>query len=440
MSARTKRIVVTAALALLVIGYALLLWRGPWWIDGSHLREQNLQPADGVVITGFRTTLVALGAGAVAALGLWYTHRNHELSQSQFEQTKEQFTLAQRQFEHTQDQFQHTQAKDREEAQLSREGQVTERYVEAIKLLGSENATERLGGIYSLERIMRDSEKDHATTVEVLAAFTRSAASPLKPARPAFQLPAARPLPRESKESNNKGVTVVDFPAPLAEDIQAAITVLGRRPARMEEPSINLHVDENIEGFVRGAKLARATLRDGRFNGAHLKYANLESADLTRAKFKEANLSGAKMRRARLRMADLRKANLSGADLKGANLRGADLTGADLSGADLAGADLLGAKLAGAEFFFADLEETNFAKKETRWSDPSDERIEDAALAQAEGITVKHLEHAFIYGTTKLPHGLANEPAIQANIEKTEARRASTPETPKGSQRADAAE
>ncbi|MEU1406811.1 hypothetical protein ABZ471_31455 [Streptomyces sp. NPDC005728] len=77
MNPKTKRIVLAVTLVVVVIGYALLLWRGPWWIDGAHLRTKNLQPADGVVITGFRTMLVALGAGAVAALGLHYTHRSH---------------------------------------------------------------------------------------------------------------------------------------------------------------------------------------------------------------------------------------------------------------------------------------------------------------------------------------------------------------------------
>ncbi len=62
-----KRIAVGVIIALVIVGYALLLWRGPWWIDGAHLRTRNLQPADGVVITGVRTALVALGAGAVAA-------------------------------------------------------------------------------------------------------------------------------------------------------------------------------------------------------------------------------------------------------------------------------------------------------------------------------------------------------------------------------------
>lgn len=124
-------------------GYGLLLWKGPWWFDGSPIRSGNLQPADGVVITGLRTTLVALGAAVVAGSGPMYTHLS----------------------------LQHARAKDLGEAVLARESHVTGRYAEAIELLGSDKATEHLGSICALERIMKDSEKDHWTVVEALASF-----------------------------------------------------------------------------------------------------------------------------------------------------------------------------------------------------------------------------------------------------------------------------
>jgi hypothetical protein len=45
---------------------------------------------------------------------------------------------------------------------LSREGQVTDRYTKAVKQLGDKKVDVRLGGIYALERIARDSPKrDH---------------------------------------------------------------------------------------------------------------------------------------------------------------------------------------------------------------------------------------------------------------------------------------
>ncbi|KUL43773.1 hypothetical protein [Streptomyces regalis] len=91
---------------------------------------------------------------------------------------------------------------------LSREGQVTDRYATAIGQLASDKGDERMGGIYGLERIMADSPRDHYTIVEVLAAFVREHA----------QTPAAP--------------DAVDARAPA--DVQAALTVLGRRPQRPE--------------------------------------------------------------------------------------------------------------------------------------------------------------------------------------------------------------
>ena len=44
---------------------------------------------------------------------------------------------------------------------LSREGQVTDRYTKAIEQLGSDKLDVRIGGIYALERVARDSARDH---------------------------------------------------------------------------------------------------------------------------------------------------------------------------------------------------------------------------------------------------------------------------------------
>ncbi|MFF9238399.1 pentapeptide repeat-containing protein [Streptomyces sp. NPDC014776] len=269
MKQKTKRIVGSAVLALAVVVYALLLWRGPWWIDGAHLRTRDLQPADGVVITGFRTMLVALGAGAVAALGLYYTHKSHKQTEALFE---------------------HTRAKDREQADLTREGQVTDRYVEAIKLLstpGEDGMMARLGGIYSLERIMRDSDKDLDTAIQVLAAFVRKYA-------PAPETETDGPSVYESDEDDL-------YMARPKEDVQAALTVLMRRR----------------DGEERQLDLPFTDLRCADMAGGHLMYANLVGSRLDRA-------------------------DLRGATLAYAKLAGADLTDADLAGADLRNADLVG--------------------------------------------------------------------------------------------------
>ncbi|MFJ9656179.1 pentapeptide repeat-containing protein [Streptomyces microflavus] len=252
-----------AAVIVVVIVFGLLLWKGPWWFDGAHLRTKDLEPADGVVITGFRTALVAVAVALTAAVGLGYTHRNHQA---------------------TLDQLEHTRAKDREQAELTRESQYTALYVDAIKLLATRDSpdgsglTERLGGVYALERVMRDSAKDQAMVVQILAAFVRQRAA------------------REEPDDEAISSQIHGVPKP-ADDVQAALTVLGRRPVRDQgEGRIDLSFTQ----------LSRADLMLGRFDFAIFKGANLYQAYLAGTKLRKADLEGADLRGARLTFADLR--------------------------------------------------------------------------------------------------------------------------------------
>lgn len=53
---------------------------------------------------------------------------------------------------------------------------VTDRYTKSIEQLGSDKLDVRIGGVYALERIARDSSRDHPTVMEVLSAFIREQA------------------------------------------------------------------------------------------------------------------------------------------------------------------------------------------------------------------------------------------------------------------------
>jgi hypothetical protein len=58
--------------------------------------------------------------------------------------------------------------------QIVQEGQITERFTRAIEQLGNDQMEVRLGGIYALERIARDSARDHWPIMEILAAYLRT--------------------------------------------------------------------------------------------------------------------------------------------------------------------------------------------------------------------------------------------------------------------------
>lgn len=171
-----------------------------------------------------------------------------------------------------------TQAASERAAYFSAQSGETLRYANAMALLGHDMLEVRLGGIYALERLARESQADHGPIVEVLGAFVRSRAS------------------------WNEGDAAPQRPAA---DVQAVLSVLGRRTVAFD-PSQG-HVD------LHGTSLARA----------YLPFANLAGAFLY-----EANLEGAVLQNADLRGAWAWRARLNGAVLDGAQLQGADLTGA----------------------------------------------------------------------------------------------------------------
>ena len=86
---------------------------------------------------------------------------------------------------------------------VSQEKHKTDLFTKAIDQLGNDKQIEvRLGGIYALERIARDSEKDHGPIMEVLTAFVRLHAPwPPKKAAEAKEQPAesGQPVPGEKK-------------------------------------------------------------------------------------------------------------------------------------------------------------------------------------------------------------------------------------------------
>jgi uncharacterized protein YjbI with pentapeptide repeats len=239
--------------------------------------------------------------------------------------------------------------------QTMREGQITDRFTNAINQLGEtgrEKLAIRLGGIYALERIARDSERDHWPIMEVLTAYVRENA-PWKEEeqRSTEETSPHEPQPTQSNQS----------PPKLAIDIQAILTVLGRRTRTFDEGEdqrLDLSRTALRRALLGRAHLVRASLRAAHLEGAllgraHLEWADLVEAHLVRASLRAAHLEGASLTEAQLEGADLwaaqlEGANLTGAQLERANLRGAHLERANLRIAQLQGADLQGAQLEGA--------------------------------------------------------------------------------------------
>jgi uncharacterized protein YjbI with pentapeptide repeats len=230
---------------------------------------------------------------------------------------------------------------------LNRAGQITERFTRAIDQLGSRELDVRLGGIYALERIARDSADDHPQVVEVLTAYVRGHAA----WQPAADGDERQRIPR------------------LPTDVQAAMSVLGRRDPTRDRPEIALDLTNtdlrrlrllgeqvHLEGVqLFGAHLEGAVLVEAHLDGAYLSHAHLEGASLADVSLDSAELQEAHLDGVLLNVANLAHADFTGASLQGADLTAADLTGSTLSRVNFDGAVLDGTQLAGAWLIGAQL-------------------------------------------------------------------------------------
>jgi uncharacterized protein YjbI with pentapeptide repeats len=256
---------------------------------------------------------------------------------------------------------------------LSREGQVTDRYTKAIEQLGSDKLDVRIGGIYALERVARDSARDHPTVMEVLTAFIRE---------------HSHEHSHEQGPPSDPGGTDRTVAWELARwtrpDVQAAVTVVGRRDAKRDIQRIDLTNADLTRAILTNADLTRAILAVAILTGARLTGADLTDASLTDARLDHAHLRGASLTDARLDHADLTDAILTDARLYGAHLYGSHLTGADLTGADLAGADLAGADLARADLTRADLTRARLTGADLTGADLTRARLTGADLTRAD--------------------------------------------------------
>ena len=247
---------------------------------------------------------------------------------------------------------------------LSRSGQITERFSGAVQQLGSESVDVRVGGIYALERILKDSSDDHPAVVELLSEYVRINATWPTPADVDADDDDDRPW--SPGDPQLRDLPPFERPASRA-PIQAAMTVICRRETRNDTARIDLRSSDlrrldldrarlsrsklsrsNLErAWLAEALLDEASLSDCRLDDAAMWAAHLERTRMQRARLRyawleAAHLDGASLVAAQLQRADLRRARLVDADLTDAGLDEANLSGADLSQANLEGASLVG--------------------------------------------------------------------------------------------------
>ncbi|MGI9066573.1 MAG: pentapeptide repeat-containing protein [Pyrinomonadaceae bacterium] len=295
-----------------------------------------------------RATVVQAIGGLVLLVGIFFTWRN-------IRATEKNLKISQQ-----------ATAKNLE---ISQEGLVTQRFSKAIELLGSDKVQVRLGGIYALERIARESKKDHWPIMEILTGFVRENS------------------PRVRSE----------LPKLIGTDVQAILTVIGRRNKQHEIIGMRRNLSEsrsldfhgtNLHGAdLHGANLSGALLSDvdltsSNMLGTNLEHAYLDDCDLSYSKIIDSNLRGTDLNGSQFRQASLYsvkfdptagdrngkkptsffQADIKVCSFRKTNLIASDFRGAKFLGGSLDGAVLKGAYLTGASFEVINLKEVDLTE------------------------------------------------------------------------------
>lgn len=169
---------------------------------------------------------------------------------------------------------------------LSRQGQISDRYIKAIEQLSNENPDIRIGGIYALYQTTRDAPEYRDTAIEVLAAYIRNRAAWSNMQTPTSHI---------ARHVASQAATIL----PHA-DIRNALAILRDLVQSVSRKGLDLsHVNlagaDLIEMYLVDAKLT-----DSNLNGANLGKADMRGANLQRTELAKVQLYGANVTDVRL--------------------------------------------------------------------------------------------------------------------------------------------
>jgi hypothetical protein len=214
----------------------------------------------------------------------------------------------------------------RENLELSQQGQRSDRFTRAIDQLGkteggSPSIEIRLGGIYALNQLAEQHPKDYRSIViNVLSAYLRENSKRPAPrallrqfrtefpelGRYASLLAISRSIGRLKETDVGRYETLQECLPSVGSDFLAIARILARLTREEKVTRVDL-----ADTYLRGTCMSRAYLRNAILARSHIANADFEDADLE--------------------CANLTSTNWHGTSMKGANLRDADCSDADLN-------------------------------------------------------------------------------------------------------------
>jgi hypothetical protein len=245
-----KWIVIAASSVIAIVAlWIILLWVPEWMANQYYFKD----PKDwaGQVVAN-RAMLVNLLGGFAVAVTIFFTYRNFKVAQDTVKLTENRL--------------------------------ITETFSKAIEQLGNADMSVRLGGIHSLARIARSSQKDYFPVMQVLTGFLRTK--------------YRAPIDQQVDATTSPGFS--NCPV----EVQTILTIVGERywpnPQGYELDLSYVHV-------------CNAWVPDAKFQDTYFWDASLTHCNLSGTKLNGADLKGAVLKECNLTDADLRSANLQGA-------------------------------------------------------------------------------------------------------------------------------
>ena len=267
---------------------------------------------------------------------------------------------------------------------LSNEQQITNRFTETIKLLSNENKEIRIGALYALERLSKDSEKDKISILQIINAYVRNHAPRVTKDLFKQYIDSAKAADDDEYSCSyfhpsNKIYVFHPDTTKQELDIQVAITILGTnnfgllplnftnldfRAINFRELNLSnsdfsycdLTSDDFGKAVLDSCKFDRAVanktifatakIRKSSFATSLLQEANFYQADLSNSHFSagsccyDCQFGEAIFRNGDIRSVDLRRALFWDADLTNIFIEFAPLDSINLDRTILNGADL----------------------------------------------------------------------------------------------------
>ena len=230
----TRRDDLIAALVILAVaGVGMVALLPPAIFSFAYWQEGGDSTSRSEVFRNLGLAAIALGALMVGSIRAWSAHRQARTAN--------------------------------EQARIAQQGQITNLFSTAVEHLGSEQLPVRLGGIYALWRLIKDSPDRVISVIDILCAFVRH--PPHEPAQGPD--PGASEDEQVSPEKAEKAGSKTE----IRPDVQTVLDQIGTKKAFYRQL-----LPDGYYLDLTGANLARARLRGADLSSANLTGANLKDA------------------------------------------------------------------------------------------------------------------------------------------------------------------